>query len=71
DHRMELNNWLQIHPSFGKVTWETSHTGPQHAPTWSATAYVGNIQYGNGSGPTQGAAKEQAAYEALMRLRSN
>ncbi|TFK53658.1 hypothetical protein OE88DRAFT_1655880 [Heliocybe sulcata] len=70
-HRMALNNWLQGHPRFGKVTWAQSQGGLQHDPVWSATAYVRGIEYGKGMGTTLGEAKEKAAYAALAALKTS
>ncbi|KAJ6520272.1 hypothetical protein C8R45DRAFT_1120493 [Mycena sanguinolenta] len=65
DHyRTALNNAAQ---AYGwTVTYETSSTGPQNSPLWTAISYVNNIEYGRGNAGSRGAAKETAAYEALI-----
>jgi len=50
------------------LVWSTKHEGPHHAPTWEATAIVNGVEYGKGTGPTQGQAKESAARMALETL---
>ncbi|KAH7922857.1 hypothetical protein BV22DRAFT_627439 [Leucogyrophana mollusca] len=70
DHyRMHLNNYLQQrygHTQF--LTWEHSHQGPLHQPMWFSTAYLEGIPWGNGQGPSRGAAMEMAASEVLRAL---
>lgn len=66
---MELNNWLQAN-RVGTLEWEVNSTGPRHAQTWTAKAYVNRIEYGSADGRTQAIAKEEAARQALIGLKS-
>ncbi|THU91573.1 hypothetical protein K435DRAFT_863304 [Dendrothele bispora CBS 962.96] len=43
-----------------------SFSGPQHAPTWTSTVSINNQQYGTGQGTSRGAARENAARQALQ-----
>jgi len=67
---MALNNWLQANMTHNALTWEAQQSGLRHAPTWVAVAKIKGVEYGRGSGASQGAAKEAAAYQALAALRA-
>ncbi|RPD65040.1 hypothetical protein L227DRAFT_571490 [Lentinus tigrinus ALCF2SS1-6] len=43
-------------------------SGPQNAPTWTASVYVGGVEYGRGSANNLGGAREIAAEMALRAL---
>ncbi|KAF7326478.1 DRBM domain-containing protein [Mycena sanguinolenta] len=63
-YRNRLNNAAQ---AYGwTVSYETSWTGRQDNPLWTAIAYVNNVEYGRGYAGSQKSAKEIAAYEALI-----
>ncbi|RDB29435.1 Ribonuclease 3 [Hypsizygus marmoreus] len=47
------------------IRYETNSTGPQNNPTWTATVYIGDMQYGQGQGLTKGQAQDAAAQAAL------
>ncbi|KAJ3559003.1 hypothetical protein NM688_g611 [Phlebia brevispora] len=66
--RMQLNNLLQRSYGTHALTWATNQTGPQHSTPWTAVAYINGVEYGRGSGWTQGDAKEQAAGLAYPAL---
>ncbi|OSX66567.1 hypothetical protein POSPLADRAFT_1133052, partial [Postia placenta MAD-698-R-SB12] len=67
--RMQLNNWLQNrYRSTDLLTWNTSPSGQRHNAVWTAVAYINGVEYGRGTGPSQGAAKEVAAQKALDAL---
>ncbi|KAF8140652.1 hypothetical protein EV363DRAFT_1251392 [Boletus edulis] len=72
DYRQILNNYLQEvyrdDPS-RHLTWEMSHEGPNNRPTWHAIAYLDEIEWGRGDGPSRGAAREAAAKEVLIAKR--
>ncbi|KAI0931628.1 hypothetical protein AcW2_000474 [Taiwanofungus camphoratus] len=51
--RMQLNNYVQSLKSPGAISWDTSRTGPKHAPTWEAIVYINDIEWGRGAGPNQ------------------
>ena len=38
DWRMHLNNYLSVNGGTDRLRWETSQTGPAHAPIWTAIA---------------------------------
>ncbi|KAH9011721.1 hypothetical protein EDB83DRAFT_2523350 [Lactarius deliciosus] len=67
----DLNNFLQGH-SRGNLThllsWETTHSGPQHQVTHYATAKFQQREIGHGQGLSKGNAKAVAAAEALRYL---
>lgn len=46
-----------------------AETGPDHAKEFHVKAYLNGNQIGEGVGRTKKAAEQQAAYEALMRLK--
>lgn len=72
DHqRMKLNNVLQQYRTLGSLTWEEIQQGPLHDPTWTAIAYLNEIEWGRGTGRSRGAAKEQAAGRVLAALVSD
>ncbi|KAG1836614.1 hypothetical protein F4604DRAFT_675312 [Suillus subluteus] len=69
--RMALNNQLLI--IFGssaseRVRWEVYSQGPLHAPTWHATLYINDINYGHGTTHTKGRAQEMAAMQVAEYL---
>ncbi|KAF7360090.1 hypothetical protein MVEN_00737100 [Mycena venus] len=65
-YRMMLNNFAQ---QYGWVTtYESSWTGPQSQPRWTAVTYVNNIEYGRGIGRKRSSAKESAAKGALIAV---
>ncbi|KZT08779.1 uncharacterized protein LAESUDRAFT_757487 [Laetiporus sulphureus 93-53] len=77
-YRMMLNNKLQSKKGL-VLSWTTKSDGPPHNPKWTATALsfketeligdaVDGVEYGQGVGQSQGAAKEIAAKEALEKL---
>ena len=39
DYRTELNNFLQVNGGHGRLSWQTSHRGPQHELIWTAICY--------------------------------
>ncbi len=43
-------------------------SGPDHAPTWTADVFIGDKNYGEGSGPKKRQAAMNAAREALQKL---
>ncbi|OSX67184.1 hypothetical protein POSPLADRAFT_1042444 [Postia placenta MAD-698-R-SB12] len=69
-YRMQLNNYLQSRREL-ELDWRMSHEGPNHAPIWTAKAYIGEREYGAGRGTSQGAAKEAAAKVVLDNLKKN
>ncbi|KAI0715082.1 hypothetical protein C8Q76DRAFT_729525 [Earliella scabrosa] len=70
DHwRMQFNNYCQRNNLQAYVSWPNPmQTGPQNAPTWTASVYFNGIEYGRGSANTVGAAREIAAEMALKAL---
>ncbi|THU91571.1 hypothetical protein K435DRAFT_863301 [Dendrothele bispora CBS 962.96] len=52
----------------GTPVYVDASSGPQHAPTWTSTVYINNQQYGFGSGASRGAARENAARQALQAI---
>ncbi|KAF9225381.1 hypothetical protein BS17DRAFT_778523 [Gyrodon lividus] len=68
-NRQGLNNHLQaVWRNTRRLTWEKSHDGPGHRPTWLAIAYLDGIEWGRGEGPSCGAATEAAAANVLNAL---
>ncbi|KAG6808150.1 hypothetical protein H0H92_005246 [Tricholoma furcatifolium] len=68
---MDLNNEAILRQL--RVRYTAVVEGPQHNPTWTATALVGsdeytNVVYGVGIGPTKSEAKEAASRVALTNL---
>ncbi|KZT21391.1 hypothetical protein NEOLEDRAFT_1099326 [Neolentinus lepideus HHB14362 ss-1] len=66
--RMRLNNVLQGPLRDRRLTWEDYSEGPPHNVTWTSIAYLNNIEWGRGTGPSRGAAKENAARAVLDAL---
>lgn len=69
--RVVLNNMLQrLYGSSapGHIRWETSFQGPPHNPTWHATAYIDDVNYGHGTANTKGEAYDKAAIQVLENL---
>jgi ribonuclease-3 len=48
-----------------------SENGPDHNKTFTIAVYVGNDQVGCGSGRTKKAAEQEAASEAIQKLKTN
>lgn len=46
-------------------------TGPEHDKQFHVEAYLNNVLIGTGAGRTKKAAEQQAAYEALLKMKSN
>ncbi|KAL1951237.1 hypothetical protein VTO73DRAFT_386 [Trametes versicolor] len=46
--RMEMNNYIQQN-RLANVQWTEGRTGPQNAPTWTASLWIGGVEYGRGS----------------------
>ncbi|KZT08417.1 uncharacterized protein LAESUDRAFT_811503 [Laetiporus sulphureus 93-53] len=67
--RMQLNNWLQANSKRNALTWDVSTSGPKHAPTWTAIAYIDGVQYGRGTGVSRNVATEIAAEQTLTALK--
>lgn len=54
----------------GSVSYRlTGEEGPDHSKTFSVEVLIGDQAYGSGRGRTKKAAEQQAAYEAILRLR--
>ncbi|KDQ55854.1 hypothetical protein JAAARDRAFT_37278 [Jaapia argillacea MUCL 33604] len=69
DHyRMRLNNFLQGRGVASTLTWEIHQAGANHAPVWTAIAYLNHIEYGRATSKTQGGAKEEAARLVLFAI---
>ncbi|KAG2076778.1 hypothetical protein BDR04DRAFT_1148506 [Suillus decipiens] len=77
DHpRTKLNNELQ--KMYGPSTsdhfrWEFDRQGPANDPTWHATIFIDDMNYGQASSPTKRGAQDEAAsiaYNKLKRERS-
>ncbi|TFK53660.1 hypothetical protein OE88DRAFT_1733552 [Heliocybe sulcata] len=65
---MRLNNVLASILKTRKLTWDDDCRGPLHAPTWTSIAYLNNVEWGRGTGPNRGAAREEAAKTVLEAL---
>ncbi|KAF7326434.1 C6 finger domain [Mycena sanguinolenta] len=65
-YRGRLNNTAQAYGWV--VSYETSWSGPQVNPWWTAIAYVNNIEYGRGYGGSKESARENASKEVLLTL---
>ncbi len=48
-----------------------SEEGPQHDKVFSVEVLIGDTVYGSGEGRTKKSAEQQAAYEALLRLKKS
>lgn len=71
DQRFQLNEFMQRrYGGTRKIEWEPKVRGPQNRPTWEVKAFLDGYEVGRGEGPSQGAAKEVAAAQALAYLRS-
>lgn len=46
-------------------------TGPEHDKQFHVEAYLNDVLIGTGAGRTKKAAEQQAAYEALLKMKSN
>ncbi|KAI0294376.1 hypothetical protein BC826DRAFT_1011968 [Russula brevipes] len=72
DSQVELNNYLQGHPSGNLTpffTYTMSQSGNDLQPTHHTTArFAGNI-VGEGRGKTKGASKRAAAMNALQHFK--
>ncbi|KAK7056028.1 hypothetical protein R3P38DRAFT_2761162 [Favolaschia claudopus] len=64
--RSVLSNLGQQHGY--PVTYEESSRGALDSPTWSSVVFVNGIEYGRGTGPKRGAARDKAATAALHAL---
>ncbi|KAF9017439.1 hypothetical protein BDZ89DRAFT_1074824 [Hymenopellis radicata] len=68
EYRNALNNWgAQTGRSISYS--QPVASGAQHGQSWSITVYVDNVEAGRGVGTTVAAAKEMAAYNALVACR--
>jgi len=70
--RTNLNNVLQM--MFGTevsnhVRWEVTARGSPNSPTWEATVYIDDMNYGTAQSSTKGAAMDQAALKAYYDLK--
>ncbi|KAG2367681.1 hypothetical protein BDR07DRAFT_1478788 [Suillus spraguei] len=74
--RTRLNNLLQkiYGPSASShVRWECEQQGPANNPTWYATVFIDDMNYGHASSRTKSGAQNEAAdiaYDNLIRERS-
>ncbi|RDX51963.1 hypothetical protein K466DRAFT_593064 [Polyporus arcularius HHB13444] len=67
--RMQFNNYVQRNGLVPYVAWpQPAQTGPQNAPTWTASVYINGVEYGRGSAISLGGAREVAAEMALRAL---
>ncbi|THU91577.1 hypothetical protein K435DRAFT_863310 [Dendrothele bispora CBS 962.96] len=64
--RNQLNNAAQSRGV--QPVYSDSFTGTNHAPIWTSTVSMNGMQYGAGTGTSKGAARENAAREALQTL---
>ena len=54
----------------GTVSYQlTGEDGPDHAKSFRVEVLIGGKAYGQGSGRSKKAAEQQAAYNAILRLR--
>ena len=54
----------------GHLNYElTGESGPDHAKMFHVRVLLGSRQMGSGSGHTKKAAEQQAAYQAILRLK--
>ena len=69
DSKTILQEMVQAAKS-GSVSYRlTGEEGPDHSKTFSVEVLIGDQAYGSGRGRTKKAAEQQAAYEAILRLR--
>ena len=69
DSKTILQEMVQAAKS-GSVSYRLiGEEGPDHSKTLSVEVLIGDQAYGSGRGRTKKAAEQQAAYEAILRLR--
>ncbi|THV01471.1 hypothetical protein K435DRAFT_793281 [Dendrothele bispora CBS 962.96] len=61
----QLNNVAQSN-RWQQPVYSDTFTGPNHSPIWTSTVHISEVQNGQGSGPNRGAARENAARQALQ-----
>ena len=70
DSKTILQDMVQKEDGNGHLNYElTGESGPDHAKMFHVRVLLGSRQMGSGSGHTKKAAEQQAAYQAILRLK--
>jgi ribonuclease-3 len=71
DSKTILQEIIQNNNNGQKLRYKlVSEEGPDHNKTFTVAVYVGNDEIGNGNGRTKKAAEQEAAYQAIQKIRN-
>jgi ribonuclease-3 len=68
DAKSEFQVWAQARYNITPHYKVVASSGPDHAKTFTVQAVIGDVPWGEGSGPSKQAAAQEAAGEALARV---
>ncbi len=72
DSKTILQEMVQNNHSGQKLRYQlVSEEGPDHSKTFTVAVFIGNNEIGTGAGRTKKAAEQEAASQAIQRLREN
>ncbi|MCR4693828.1 MAG: ribonuclease III [Pseudobutyrivibrio sp.] len=71
DSKTHLQEVVQAHFKDSLTYVLVAETGPDHAKEFKVEAYVGDKLLGCGSGSTKKAAEQEAAYQGILKLKSD